>query len=279
MTSLQKQIVDEMKVSPEIDPSAEIKMRIGFLKEYLSAHPFLKGYVLGISGGQDSTLTGKLAQMAIDELNQQTPGKPYVFIAVRLPYGIQGDEADCQDALSFIKPSRSLAVNIKDAVDASFKHVSRALGSPLSDFNKGNIKARHRMETQYSIAAAQGLAVLGTDHSAEAITGFYTKFGDGGADVCPIFGLNKRQGKALLKQLGCPEHLYLKKPTADLEEDKPGLPDEEALNVSYDAIDDYLEGREVAEREATIIEGHYLRSRHKRHLPITIFDNWWKNNL
>ncbi|GAA3325226.1 hypothetical protein GCM10020331_056240 [Ectobacillus funiculus] len=52
--------------------------------------------------------------------------------------------------------------------------------------------------------------VLGTDHSAEALVGFFTKHGDGAADVVPIFRLNKRQGKMLLKELGCPEHLYLK---------------------------------------------------------------------
>ncbi|VDZ83565.1 NH(3)-dependent NAD(+) synthetase [Kluyvera intermedia] len=59
----------------------------------------------------------------------------------------------------------------------------------------------------------------------------------------PIFRLNKRQGKQLLAELGCPEHLYKKAPTADLEDDRPSLPDEVALGVSYDNIDDYLEGK------------------------------------
>ena len=64
------------------------------------------------------------------------------------------------------------------------------------------------MKAQYSIAAMYNGVVLGTDHAAEAVTGFYTKYGDGGVDITPIFRLNKSQGKQLLKELGCPEHLY-----------------------------------------------------------------------
>ena len=274
MRELQKEIIAEMKVQSEIDPQAEIRRSVEFLKEYLIKHPFLKGYVLGISGGQDSTLVGKLAQIAIDELNQE--GGKYEFVALRLPYGVQLDEDDCRDALDFINPSMVTTVDIKPAVDASVNAVEMALWSLVSDFNKGNVKARHRMEVQYNVGATRGLAVVGTDHSAEAVTGFYTKYGDGGADLCPIFRLNKRQGRLLLKTLGCPEHLYSKVPTADLEDDKPGLSDEVALGVTYDAIDDYLEGRSVCDEDAEKIETWYLKSRHKRKMPVTIFDNWWK---
>jgi len=277
MSHLQQQIIKEMGVLANINPQDEIRKSINFLKAYIQKHSFLKGYVLGLSGGQDSTLTGKLAQMAVDELNKELGAETYLFVAVRLPYGKQKDERDCQDAMEFIKPSERLTINIQESVDASYKNVSDALDRPLTDYQKGNIKARHRMEVQYSIAAAKSLAVIGTDHSAEAVTGFYTKYGDGGADICPIFRLNKRQGKAILKELGCPDHLYLKTPTADLEEDRPQLADEVALGISYDIIDDYLEGKSVSEKEARIIENHYLKTRHKRHLPVTIFDDWWKS--
>ena len=274
MREMQRKIVDEMRVLPEIDVQGEIRRSVDFMKDYLRAHPNLSGYVLGISGGQDSTLVGRLAQMAIDELNAD--GGTYEFVAVRLPYGVQADESDCQDALSFIKPSAVLTVDIKPSVDASVASVSIAFGKAVSDFNKGNVKARHRMEVQYSIAASRRLAVIGTDHSAEAVTGFYTKYGDGGADLCPIFRLNKRQGRMLMSELDAPEHLYLKVPTADLEDDKPGIADEVALGVTYDAIDDYLEGRLVSEADAEKIESWYVRSRHKRVMPITVFDEWWK---
>lgn len=275
MTNLQQTIIEEMKVKPSIDPQEEIRTSIDFMKNYLKKHSFLKGMVLGISGGQDSTLAGKLAQMAVNELNEEAGADTYSFIAVRLPYGVQFDEDDCQDALNFIQPSKIYTVNIKDAVDAS-KRALDASGITLSDFAKGNEKARERMKVQYSIAAMHSAVVLGTDHAAEAITGFYTKFGDGGADLVPLFRLNKRQGKQMLKALDSPEHLYTKIPTADLEEDRPALPDEIALGITYDQIDDYLEGKEIPSEPREKLENYYLRSQHKRHLPITVFDDFWK---
>lgn len=185
-------------------------------------------------------MVGKLAQLAVDELNDEVGANHYKFIGIRLPYGIQFDEEDCQDALDFIEPTLVYTVNIKEAVDAS-ERTLMAAGVKLTDYSKGNEKARERMKVQYSVAAMHNCVVLGTDHAAEAITGFYTKFGDGGADLMPIARLNKRQGRQLLSELDCPAHLYMKVPTADLEEEKPALSDEVALGVTYDLIDDYLE--------------------------------------
>ncbi|MHC8515587.1 ammonia-dependent NAD(+) synthetase [Sporosarcina sp. ITBMC105] len=273
--TIQDQIIEELKSKPSIDPQEEIRKSIDFMKEYAIKNPFVNGFVLGISGGQDSTLVGKLAQMAIDELNEENGTDQYQFIAVRLPYGKQFDEEDCQDALAFIQPSKIYTVDIKAAVDASERALANA-GIHISDYTKGNEKARERMKVQYSIAATHSCIVLGSDHAAEAITGFYTKFGDGGADLMPLYRLNKRQGRQMLQALGAPEHLYNKVPTADLEEEKPALPDEVALGVSYEAIDDYLEGKEVSEQARETIEKHYKRSAHKRHMPITLFDDFWK---
>jgi NAD+ synthase len=275
MSDLQKKIIEELKVQPSINPQEEIDRTISFLKEYLTKHSFLKGFVLGISGGQDSTLAGKLAQMAIDELNTEAGETKYGFYAVRLPYGEQFDEHDAQDAIDFINPTKVYTVNIKEAVDASDRALEAA-GIELTDFAKGNEKARERMKVQFSIAAMNNAVVLGTDHAAEAITGFYTKFGDGAADLTPLARLNKRQGRAMLKELGAPEHLYMKIPTADLEEDKPAIPDEVALGLTYEMIDDYLEGKKIPEDAQEKLEDYYLRSQHKRHLPITIFDDFWK---
>lgn len=274
MRSLQKQIIEELKVKATIDPQREIRISIDFMKDYMKTYPFLKTLVLGISGGQDSTLAGKLAQMAITELRQET-GKNYQFIAVELPYGKQADEPDVIDALAFIKPDQTLLVNIKPAVDELVSALTQSNLS-ISDFNKGNIKARQRMVVQYAVAGEQAGAVIGTDHAGESVTGFFTKYGDGAADIMPIWRLNKRQGKAMLEVLNCPAHLYDKVPTADLEENRPSLPDEEALGVSYASIDDYLEGKEVSKKDATIIEGWFLRTKHKRHLPINVYDDFWR---
>ncbi|WP_144461268.1 ammonia-dependent NAD(+) synthetase [Siminovitchia fortis] len=272
---MQQKIIGALKVKPVIDPKEEIRISVDFLKEYMEAHDFFNGYVLGISGGQDSTLVGRLAQMAVDELNETHGTNKYKFIAVRLPYGMQSDAKDVDDALEFIKPSVTYEVNIKPAVDASVASLEKA-GVKISDFTKGNEKARERMKAQYSIAATNGCVVLGTDQAAEALTGFFTKYGDGASDAVPIFRLNKRQGRMLLQELGCPEHLYTKVPTADLEEDRPMLPDEVALGVTYDDIDDYLEGKQVSETAKNTIEALYRKSEHKRHLPVNVFDDFWK---
>ncbi len=271
---MQKEMIERYHVQPKIDPSEETRKIIDFLKDYAKHYPFVTGFVLGISGGQDSTLAGKLAQMAVDELNEEED-KQYTFTALRLPYGKQFDEDDCQLALQFIQPTETLTIDVKRAVDASVQALKEA-GVEVSDFVKGNEKARERMKVQYSVAAMRGAIVLGSDHAAEGITGFYTKYGDGGADVMPLFNLNKRQGAQILEHLNCPPVLYHKVPTADLEEDRPAQPDEEALGVTYAEIDDYLEGKDVSAKARQRIEQLYEQSMHKRHLPITRFDTFWK---
>ena len=273
--SLQEEIISELGVKAEISAAQEVKRSVDFLKDYLKRHPFLKTLVLGISGGQDSSLAGRLAQLAVEALRAETGDASYQFIAIRLPYGVQQDEADAQRALEFIKPDQSLTVNIKAAVDGEVAALAEA-GVDISDFNKGNIKARQRMITQYAIAGANAGAVIGTDHAAENITGFFTKFGDGGADILPLFRLNKRQGKALLAYLSADAAIYEKVPTADLEDGKPGLADEVALGVTYDEIDDYLEGKKISDQAQSVIENWWLKTQHKRHLPITVFDNFWR---
>ncbi|MCW8329381.1 ammonia-dependent NAD(+) synthetase [Photobacterium sp. SDRW27] len=276
---MEQLIRTEMRVLPEIDVDFEIQRRIGFIQRKLKqAH--CKSLVLGISGGVDSTLCGRLAQLAINRLNDETNTQEYQFIAVRLPYGEQHDEDEAQLALSFIKPNHSVSVNIKDGVDGTHASTLQALdGTGLLpechakvDFVKGNVKARTRMIAQYEIAGLVGGMVLGTDHSAENITGFYTKFGDGACDLAPLFGLNKRQVRQLAAALGAPELLVKKIPTADLEELAPQKPDEHALLVTYDQIDDFLEGKPVETEVAERLVEIYQSTQHKRQPIPTIYD-------
>ena len=275
MRKYQEEIINALGVNSQIDPQAEVTKRVQFICDFLQTTK-MKALVLGISGGQDSSLAGRLSQLAVEKLREETGDNEYQFIAVRLPYGEQADESDAMFAINdFIKPDKIMRVNIKAATDAMVASLNEA-GTPISDFSKGNIKARERMIVQYAIGGENKGAVVGTDHAAEAVTGFYTKFGDGGADITPLSGLDKRQGKALLQYLGAPAKLYDKTPTADLEEDKPMRPDEEALGVRYDEIDDYLEGREFSPAAAEKIESWYRRTQHKRHLPIAPYDTWWK---
>lgn len=279
---LRQQIISELHVRPDIDPAAEVDRRVAFLADYLRATGS-RGFVLGISGGQDSTLAGKLTQMAVAKLREEQPDADAAadsptFIAVRLPHGVQADEDDARKALEFIAPDETVTVDIEPATTAMARSVSEAMGvDGLSDFNKGNVKARQRMIAQYAIAGERGMLVVGTDHAAEAVTGFYTKHGDGGVDLVPLEGLTKRQGAALLEHLGAPESTWLKVPTADLEEDRPALPDEVALGVTYAAIDDYLEGREVSGSDAERIEHLWHISRHKRTTPPGPSATWWRD--
>jgi NAD+ synthase len=116
---------------------------------------------------------------------------------------------------------------------------------------------------------------VGTDHAAEAVTGFSTKYGDGGADILPLTGLTKRQGRALLQYLEAPEHIHLKVPTADLLDTDPGQSDEANLGLKYHDIDAYLEGHEIDPAIADLIEARFLQTRHKRAVPVSMFDDWW----
>lgn len=275
MTQLQAKIIKEMGVLPAINPEEEIRETIDFMKSYLKKHSFLKSLVLGISGGQDSTLLGKLAQMAIDEMRDETKDASYQFIGVRLPYGEQVDESDAQEVIDWIQPDQVYTLNIQGAVDSIVEEIEKQAVS-ISDFNKGNIKARQRMIAQYMIAGEFNGVVLGSDHAAESVTGFYTKFGDGAADLMPLYRLNKRQGAQMLQALDSPSYFYEKVPTADLQDDQPALPDEVELGVSYEEIDNYLEGKEVSQKVAKTIEQLYLNSRHKRNLPINLFTDFWK---
>lgn len=272
MTETSDRIRQALGVRADVTPEAEISRRIQFLVDYcLTAGA--RGFVLGISGGQDSTLSGRLAQLAVEELRRR--GTDAVFVAVRLPYGEQFDEDDAQLALDFIRPDERLTLNIKSGTDALVAELSAQLGHEIRDFDKGNVKARMRMVAQYAVAADRGLIVIGTDHAAEAVTGYFTKFGDGGADVLPLSGLTKRQGAALLAHLDAPARLWTKAPTADLLDEKPGHTDEDALGISYATIDDFLEGRPVSPAVESALCRRYLMTEHKRRTPVTPDDDWW----
>ncbi|WP_352717656.1 ammonia-dependent NAD(+) synthetase [Mesorhizobium sp. M0563] len=266
----QEMIIDGLGVTPSFDVALEARRRVDFLVTYLRASG-LSAYVLGISGGVDSLAAALLAQRAVEELRKA--GYEARFVAVRLPYGTQADEKDAQRALDTIGADEVHRVDIKPAADAmldSIKLASVELGDAgREDFLLGNIKARQRMIAQFALAGATRGLVIGTDHAAEALMGFFTKFGDGAADILPLSGLNKRRVRALAAHLGAPCELVDKIPTADLENLVPLRPEEDAYSVSYDQIDDFLEGREIDEAARTRILDVHSSTAHKRALPVT----------
>ncbi|MEU5277950.1 ammonia-dependent NAD(+) synthetase [Streptomyces asoensis] len=267
--TLQQEIARELGVAETFDAEAEIERRVAFLAERLTSTG-LSALVLGISGGVDSTTAGRLCQLAVERARDA--GHEARFYAMRLPYGVQADEHDAQLALSFIRADRVLTVDIKPASDAALDAVLSAdvifRDVHHQDFVLGNIKARQRMIAQYAVAGGHQGLVVGTDHAAEAVSGFFTKFGDGAADLVPLAGLTKRRVRAVADAMGAPGGLVRKVPTADLETLAPGRSDEEALGVSYDDIDDFLEGRPVADSVFSTIVGRYRLTDHKRRLPV-----------
>jgi NAD+ synthase len=269
----QRNIAAEMHVGGDFDAAREIERRVAFLAQYLRTSG-LKTYVLGISGGVDSTTAGRLAQLAVERLRAAQYDAH--FVAVRLPYGVQQDEADAQQALAFIRADENLSIEIKPAADAMLNALTasgqRFADHAQQDFVHGNIKARQRMIAQYAVAGARAGVVIGTDHSAESVMGFFTKFGDGGADILPLTGLNKRRVRALARALGAPDALTHKVPTADLEMLRPQRPDEDAYGIPYDVIDDFLEGKPVSAAAYETVLRFYESTRHKRALPYTPFD-------
>ncbi|WP_412031175.1 ammonia-dependent NAD(+) synthetase [Halomonas sp. LR3S48] len=267
--AVQRAIGVQLQARADVDVQHEIERRRDFLCNIMqeSGQTTL---VLGISGGVDSTVAGRLAQLAVQKRREQ--GEQATFVAMRLPYGVQQDADDADKALAFIQPDEVLDVNIQGASDALLESLeSGGLAfedAGQRDFVLGNIKARQRMVTQYAVAGTRGGLVIGTDQAAEALMGFFTKYGDGACDVAPLTGLTKRQVRLLGQHLGAPEELVNKAPTADLESLAPQKLDEVALGVTYEEIDDFLENRDVSERAFDTILTTYRRTTHKRQLPI-----------
>lgn len=271
----QAEIAAALKVVPPFaDPAAvqaEIDRRMAFIQKTLRESG-LKTLVLGISGGVDSLLAGRLAQLAVEALRAASgdAGSGYRFIAVRLPCKEQHDEQDARAALAFIRADESCVVNIEASVGGLAAQIAHLhdLPAPRRDFVLGNLKARCRMVAQYAIANATNGLVIGTDHAAEAVMGFFTKFGDGACDLAPLSGLVKNQIRAMASLLGAPDRLVHKTPTADLEELHPGKPDELAYGVSYAEIDAFLHGQPVSEAASERILHAFDASAHKRNLPL-----------
>jgi NAD+ synthase len=267
----QQQVIRELGVCQHFDADSERERRVAFLSDYLTSQG-LRTYVLGISGGVDSSTAGRLAQLSVERLRAR--GYEAHFVAVRLPYGNQRDEEDAQLALQFVRPDETLTVNVKGPSDEMLHSLERGGAQYVDDFQEdfvlGNIKARERMIAQYAIAGARRGVVLGTDHAAESLMGFFTKFGDGGADILPLSGLTKRRVRALARSMGAIQRLVMKVPTADLETLTPQRPDEDSYGITYEDIDNFLEGNDVSDEVLATLRRFYMATRHKRSLPVEV---------
>lgn len=236
-----------------------------FLKDYL-IKTNSKGYVLGLSGGVDSFVASALVKKAGLEL-----------LSISLPYCEQNDMQDTISSALVLKPNRFIIHNIKSSVDAQIDVMKKnidfdSLPIDKQRLIKGNIMARERMIVQYSYASVYDYLVIGTDHATESITGFFTKWGDGACDIVPLSGLTKDVIYEMAVMLNAPKNLIEKAPTAGLWE---GQTDEKELGISYKSICDYLNGNDVSNSDEIKLEKIYLKTEHKRNMPVTFNDNWW----
>jgi NAD+ synthase len=262
--SLQQEIIAKLGVKPTIDVDEEIRKRVDFLKDYM-LKTNVRGLLIAISGGIDSAVATGLCKMATDELTAEK-GAEYKTVGVFQPYGEQGDIEDSYATARAFQLKYQIETNIEEAVDelaleAEYGMKQIGVHQHVSRAGKGNIKARTRMVVQYALAFDLNLLVVGTDHASEAITGFYTKWGDGAVDITPLNTLNKRQVRQLAARLGVPQSVLDKAPTAGLWE---GQTDEGELGITYDANSDYLEGKAIAPEMQEKLEKQYLKTEHKR---------------
>jgi NAD+ synthase len=198
-----------------------------------------KGFVLGMSGGIDSAVVMRLAARAV--------GKERI-LAIMMPE-TGSEPADLEDAkmLCGLEKVRSKVVDISGPV-AAYKE---ALGGKVDRRALANIKARCRMVVLYHHAGTDGRLVLGTSNKTEMLTGYFTKFGDGAADLEPIGDLYKTEVRELARQLGIPDSICKKAPSAGLWK---GQTDEGELGITYDRLDSILSGMEMGLGEEDIAD-------------------------
>lgn len=215
-----------------------------------------KGLVVGLSGGIDSSVVAFLIKKAF----------PDNSIGVIMP--IKSNPVDEQYARELVEACGINAIK----VDLSSEHdtLKSAVVDQLGDsfehdrIADSNLRARLRMTTLYTVANSMNYLVVGTDNAAEIHTGYFTKYGDGGVDLIPIANLSKRDVYEFARYFGVPDSIINRPPTAGLWD---GQTDEGEMGTTYDMIDDYLEGKEIPEKDKAIIDSLHNRSEHKRNMP------------
>ena len=221
-----------------------------FIKNYLE-NTHMDGYVLGLSGGVDSSLVAALTKRAV--------GKDKLM-CIMMP--IDSDPSDLNDAKKVAE-----ALDLKYLVidgSKSFHEIVKRFeeeGISLDRMTLSNLKVRIRMTILYAYGQTHKSLVLGTDNWCERYTGYFTKYGDGAADLLPIVYLNKGEVVEAAKLLGVPASLAERVPSAGLFD---GQTDEKEMGVLYKDLDDYLLGKEVEEKTKERIEYLHRVSEHKR---------------
>lgn len=223
-----------------------LKYLVRFLKQKVTG---FNGYVLGLSGGLDSAVVSLLTHKAIGDR------------LLNVIISIESKKEDAADARELIK-KHGLNYREIDLTDEYHALVAKLeQGGPLTPLSKQNIKVRMRMVTLYALAQAEGKLVLGTDNAAELYTGYFTKWGDGAADLLVISSLTKGEVYEAAKILEVTPNIIAKAPSAGL---FTGQTDEDEMGITYAELDAFIRGEEISEQARIKIEYLHHISEHKR---------------
>ena len=219
-----------------------------FLQEYLeSSH--CKGYVLGLSGGVDSSLVAAIARKAV--------GKDKLHCYA---IDIDSNKADVEDAKK-VAEELDLNLEVINLSDTYHSYLEKLDGEDFIRLTKSNLKVRMRMVALFAYAQEHSSLVLGTDNMDERYVGYFTKYGDGAADLLPIVYLTKREVRKAAELYGLSSVLANRVPSAGLFE---GQTDETEMGVTYEDLDNFLLGKEVNPIAKERIEYLHKISEHKR---------------
>lgn len=234
---------------------------VKFIREYFEKNN-LGGVVIGISGGKDSAVVAALFAEAIG---------PERILGVTLPcHSLATDKSDAEIIADFYK-FRLINLDLTTTYD-TFKEEIYKLGDFTDEelLNSDiNIKPRLRMSSLYYLAALESAlkgktyVVAGTSNKCEEFVGYFTKGGDNVCDIKTIADFTVEQVLAIGEELNVPHDILYKTPSDGLS----GKSDEDKLGVTYKAITNYMEGKEVTEEERKIIERLHKNNHHKFNIP------------
>jgi NAD+ synthase len=236
-----------------------------WLRQQVSAAG-VRGIVLGLSGGIDSAVVARVAQLAVGD---------HVLGVIMPAHSNPQDAADARLVAEHFKLA-TITVDLSGPYDTLYAVANRAVdalgpqgqaaGSDATKLAQANIKPRLRMTSLYFVANRLNYLVAGTGNRSEISIGYYTKYGDGGVDVLPLASLVKSQVRELARELGVPAPIIDKAPSAGL---WLGQTDEGEMGFTYAELEQYLNQGPtgVAPATAMKIERLARTSEHKRHLP------------